>query len=134
MSDIPLETAQSKANFCRHVLFNSSGRIILALHPIPTEFLQEMTLEERIDLANTIDRAIRAIKPKTPQAAFSFTLDETVKRILRLGVNKKKSVEKARANSSTATKDGKTFTVAPIHYLVAPISHDCRKSRWQRLS
>jgi hypothetical protein len=106
MADTPLATAQTKANFCRHVLFNSSGRIILALHPIPTEFLQETTLEERVDLANTIERAIHVIKPKTPQAAVSFTLEETVKRILRLGVNKKKSVEKARPNSLTATKDG----------------------------
>ena len=27
---------------------------------------------------------------------------------------------------------GKTFTVAPSHYSVAPISRDCRKSRWKR--
>jgi hypothetical protein len=87
MSDIPLEIAQNQANFCKHVLSKSSGRIILALHPIPSEFLQDMAHRERVDLANTIDRAIRVAKPNTPQTAVTFAL-ETIKRILRLGVNK----------------------------------------------
>jgi hypothetical protein len=47
----PLETAQTKANFCRHVLSKSSGRVILVLHPIPSELLRGLTHEERVNLA-----------------------------------------------------------------------------------
>jgi hypothetical protein len=102
--DTPLETAQTRANFCRYVLLKSSGRIILALHPIPSELLRELTREERVDLANTNNRAIRAIKPNTPQAAFAFTLEESIK---RLDVNKKKAVEEACAKSLMTVKDGR---------------------------
>ena len=86
----------------------------MALHPIPSELLRCLTHEERVDLANTIDRAIRAIKPKSPQAADAFTLEETIKRILCLGVNKKKAVESARAKSLMTTKDSRVELVQAV--------------------
>jgi len=85
-----IEEARTRPNFRSYVLSKSSGKTILALHPIAFEFLQEnLVHQERTELADKIDADIRSAKPKTKQAAVSFALEESIKRLCRLGVAKK---------------------------------------------
>ncbi|KAI4621102.1 uncharacterized protein J4E87_006730 [Alternaria ethzedia] len=85
-----IEEARTKPNFRSYVLSKSSGKTILALHPIAFDFLQESLVhQERAELASKIDADIRSAKPKTPQTAVSFALEESIKRLCRLGVVKK---------------------------------------------
>ncbi|KAI4949392.1 hypothetical protein J4E91_005131 [Alternaria rosae] len=68
----------------------NSGKIIVALNPIPFEFLQEdLVHQEQAELATKIDANIRSAKPNHPQAAVSFALEESIKRICRLDITKK---------------------------------------------
>ncbi|KAI4938983.1 uncharacterized protein J4E92_000264 [Alternaria infectoria] len=93
-----IEEARTKPNFRSYVLSKSSGKTILALHPIAFDFMQESLVhQERAELASKIDADIRSAKPKTPQAAVSFALEESIKRLCRLGVVKK--VKKDAATS-----------------------------------
>ncbi|KAI4636263.1 hypothetical protein J4E83_001217 [Alternaria metachromatica] len=85
-----IEEARTKPNFRSYVLSKSSGKTILALHPIAFDFLQESLVhQERAELASKIDADICSAKPKTKQAAVSFALEESIKRLCRLGVVKK---------------------------------------------
>ncbi|KAI4682237.1 uncharacterized protein J4E88_005127 [Alternaria novae-zelandiae] len=85
-----IEEARTKPNFRSYVLSRSSGKTILALHPIAFDFLQESLVhQERAELASKIDADICSAKPKTKEAAVSFALKESIKRLCRLGVVKK---------------------------------------------
>lgn len=88
----------------------NTGKIILALHPIPFEFLQEdLTHRERAGLANKIDADIRSAKSNTLQVAVSFALEESIKRICRLGVTKK-----AKKGDATSSKPSTPSQSEPV--------------------
>jgi len=88
--DMSVEVASTKPNFRTHVLSKTSGKTILALHPIDPEYLQLLSRPELVELANKVATDICVTGPKAPQATTKSSLEETIKRLLKLGVNKKK--------------------------------------------
>ncbi|CAE7185607.1 hypothetical protein PTNB73_06400 [Pyrenophora teres f. teres] len=91
--DMSLEVASTMPNFRTHVLSNTSDKKILALHPIHSDYLKPLSRPELVELANKIAADIRAAQPNTPQAAANFALEETLRRLMELGVIKKKKTE-----------------------------------------
>jgi hypothetical protein len=109
LENISIETARDKPNFRTYMLCQSSGKIILALHPIPLEFLQGLTHGERIELTKKMLFDLRSTKAKTPQATVAFALEESIKRICPLITKKATSnvtnSERSATSQTTAVKD-----------------------------
>jgi hypothetical protein len=109
LENISIETARNKPTFRTYMLCQSSGKIILALHPIPLEFLQGLTHGERIELTKKMLFDMRSIKAKTPQATVAFALEESIKWMCPLITKKATSnatnSERSATSQTTAMKD-----------------------------
>jgi hypothetical protein len=68
-------------------------------------FLLNLTHEEQVELANKTDVDIRSAKPGTAQAAVSFMLEDSIKQLCRLGVNKKAT------RCATSSKPSETTSI-----------------------
>jgi hypothetical protein len=126
-SNTSIENARTKPNFSTYILSKSSSKTIVALHPIPLTFLLKLTHEEQVELANKTDVDVRSAKPGTAQAAVSFMLEDSIKQLCRLGVNKKATrcatSSKPSENTSIGTQtfsENRTAAVSSLTTIKKP--------------
>ena len=111
--DMSVEVASTKPNFRTHVLSKTNGKKILALHSISPEYLQLLSQPELVELANKVATDICLTDPKTPQAASTSSLEETIERLLKLGVNKKNNSKQQQQQAPPAKDEGPKVVTTP---------------------